>query len=140
MDNKITMSFNLPATQRVKSQRLSEMLFDGKSRSMAAFPLRVIYRLVDKEDPAGIVSEPLVKILVSVPKRHLHHAVDRNRVKRQVREAFRKNKDILYTRLSEKEEPRLLTIAFVWLDPRLHTSEEIERKVKNLIKRMSERL
>src|SRR3712207_8450403 len=55
------------------------------------------------------------KMLISVPKKHFHHAVDRNRVKRQVREAFRKNKQLL--------KGRNVAIAFIWLRSEEHTSE-----------------
>ena len=36
-----------------------------------------------------------MQLLISVPKKRFKHAVDRNRVKRQVREAYRKNKSLL---------------------------------------------
>ena len=61
---------------------------------MAAFPLRVVY--VNKERAQGEVP---VQILISVPKKRFKHAVDRNRVKRQVREAYRLHKQVLYEAL-----------------------------------------
>ena len=53
--------------------------------------------------------------MVSVPKRCLKHAVDRNRVKRQVREAYRTNKHLL-----QPKEGQALLIAFIWMDNQLH--------------------
>ena len=66
---------------------------------MAAFPLRVVY--VNKERAHGEVP---VQILISVPKKRFKHAVDRNRVKRQVREAYRLHKQVLYYGCQEGRE------------------------------------
>ena len=76
------------------------------------------------------------KILVSVPKKNFKHAVDRNRVKRQVREAYRKNKTILDSVLPEK----MLVIAFVWTDSKHRDSDEVERRIKGLLHRIVEKL
>lgn len=74
--------------ERIKSKILIDKLFnDGNSRAMTVFPLRFVY--VTNE------SNETNNILISVPKRYLKHAVDRNKVKRQIREAYRKNKDII---------------------------------------------
>ena len=80
-----------------------------------------------------------MKILVSVPKKHFKRAVKRNRVKRQIREAYRKNKYILWDKLSETAGKEIL-LAFVWLDDKLHESADVEAKVCNLMQRISERL
>ena len=53
---------------------------------MSAFPIRVVYRLVDQQPDMA-----LVQMLVSVPKKHFKRAVKRNLLKRRVREAFRLN-------------------------------------------------
>src|SRR3712207_3348747 len=85
----------LSKEERIYSLSLIDDLFKGgKSRSMTVFPLRAIYKSWDDDaTDAGFQAATLCpKMLISVPKKHFHHAVDRNRVKRQVREAFRKNK------------------------------------------------
>lgn len=61
-----------------------DALFTAGSRSMSVYPLRVTYRMLPY---AG--SGPQAKVLLSVSKRHFKHAVDRNRAKRQLREAYR---------------------------------------------------
>ena len=75
-----------------------------------------------------------VQILVSVPKRKLHHAVDRNRVKRQVREAYRKQKTLLTSRLNEGQR---MAVAFLWLSDRLYSSAEIDSRMKSLLERIN---
>ena len=119
--------------ERLFSLRLIEMLFgQSASRSLAAFPLRVVYLLHDRQDG----DEP-VQMLVSVPKKHFHHAVDRNRVKRQVREAYRRRKQILYDALPED---KTLLLAFVWLSDRHLPTADVAARVNVLIRKLADRL
>ena len=118
--------------ERLCSRLLIEKLFNGdRSKSVMSFPLRAIFMTEDRDD-----SCVRAKILVSVPKKNFKHAVDRNRVKRQVREAYRKNKTILDSVLPEK----MLVIAFVWTDSKHRDSDEVERRVKGLLHRIVEKL
>ena len=70
-----------------------------------------------------------MKVLVSVSKRHFKHAVDRNRAKRQMREAYRLNKQILST-----PEGLALHLAFIWLSDMPLPSEQVHKKMKALLK------
>ena len=80
---------------------------------------------------------PKVKVLLSVPKRKLRHAVDRNRAKRQLRETYRLNKPTLVGALSEKQA---LHLAFMWLSDKPVDTKVIEKKVINLLLRIGEQL
>lgn len=121
--------------ERLCSRTLIDRLFhkDG-SRSMAAYPLRLVYLKTQTGEDI-----PPAQMLVSVPKRCFKRAVKRNRVKRQVREAYRKNKHILYDKLKLQEDTRL-TMAFIWLDDKLWDTQKVEQKVVNLIQRLAEKL
>ena len=99
---------------------------------MAAFPLRAVY--IKKERAQGEVP---VQMLVSVPKKRFKHAVDRNRVKRQVREAFRQHKELLYETLTEHEQ---LLLAFIWLSDEHRSSRDVESRVVGLMQRVAEKL
>ncbi len=112
-----------PKQERLCSQKAIETLFTGGNRAFSAFPLRVVYR---KAETAH------TQVLFSVSKRHFKHAVDRNRAKRQLREAWRKDRDIL------PEDP--LHLAFMWLSDEPQPTELIERKMKNLLHRIQEDL
>lgn len=129
-------AYTLGKEERICSKKLIEKLFKGgRSKSMVAYPLRVVY--AQKADDEG-ESVP-AQMLVSVSKRHFKHAVDRNRVKRQVREAYRKHKHTVTQALEAKGGGRLM-MAFVWQDNALHDTAEVERKVQNLLTRIAERL
>lgn len=121
--------------ERICSRTLIDKLFNGGgSRSMVAFPVRLVYMGIGNESGSAPV-----KILVSVPKRCFKRAVKRNRVKRQMREAYRLNKNVLYDRLEEHENTGL-AIAFIWLDDKLWPSSEVEKKMKNLMHRLAEKM
>jgi ribonuclease P protein component len=53
-----------------------------------------------------------VSMAVSVPKRLFKRAVDRNLLKRRIREAYRLNKGDLYALLQEKEKKLNLVIQY----------------------------
>ena len=121
--------------ERLCSKKLIERLFAGGNRSFPAFPLRVVYMpLSVDENPAD------VSILISVPKKRFKHAVKRNLVKRQVREAYRLNKHILIDSLKAQESPQKMVLAFIWLDNKIHATNEVEYKVKKLLHHIAENL
>ena len=121
--------------ERIKSKKQLETLFGGgKSRSMAAFPVRLVYMIQDSTADA-----PRMMMMVSVGKRHFKHAVKRNRAKRQMREAYRLNKHIL-SPASEKLEGKTLSMGFIWLSDKLMPTEIVEKSVINLMERLNERI
>jgi len=124
----------LHKSERLTGRTLIEKLFaGGRSRSVVAFPLRVVYMKIGVAGDAAPVS-----IMVSVPKRCFKRAVKRNRVKRQVREAFRLNKHLLNDAVDAAQGTGL-ALAFIWLDDTLHDSDEVHRKVKTLLARVAEK-
>ena len=113
------VEYTLGKKERLNSKTLIERLFLGGSKSFPAFPLRVVYMSVEpvEEDMAA------ASILISVPKKRFKRAVKRNLVKRQVREAYRKNKHLLLDALASRN--KRLIIAFIWLDNHIHSSAEV---------------
>lgn len=127
--------FTFRKEERICSRKLLDALFrGGGSHSMAVFPLRVVYMETDR-----VGNEPQAQMLVSVPKRHFKRAVKRNRVKRQVREAYRLHKGVVLDRMSG-HPGRKAAMAFIWLDDRLHDSSEVGKSVERLLRRISEKL
>ena len=122
---------HFPKRERLVSQKLIDTLFSG-SHSVAAFPLRAVY--INKERAR---EEEPVQLLISVPKKRFHHAVDRNRVKRQVREAYRQHKAILSEAIPDNEQ---VLLALVWLSDRHSTSAEVQSRVVSLLRRIAEKL
>lgn len=121
--------------ERIVSRRLMERLFGGgTSRSMSAFPLRAVYMPVER----GRHDAP-VQVLVSVSKRRFKRAVHRNRVKRQIREAYRHNKQILAEALLPTPG-RALALAFIWQSDELYATSEVAEAMRTLLARMAEKV
>lgn len=123
--------FTLSKEERICSKKLINELFTGNGRSMTAFPLRVVFMKRTIVD-----DQPRAAMLVSVPKRYFKHAVDRNRVKRQVREAFRRHKSMITQNLTD--DHKSVAMAFVWLTNEKYPSSEVENRMVRLLTRISE--
>jgi ribonuclease P protein component len=87
----LNMRNSFPKSERLKSRKLIDQLFTEGHTSFE-YPLKLFYRQYPAES-----SRPKVKMGVSVPKRNFKKAVDRNRLKRQLREIYRLNKEAFYS-------------------------------------------
>ncbi len=97
-------SETLCKAERITSNRTIERLFGAGNNSITAYPFKVVYMPIEPIDVP-------VSILISVPKKRFHHATDRNRIKRMVREAYRKQKLILWHQLQDSRQG--MAIAFI---------------------------
>jgi ribonuclease P protein component len=79
------------------SQKVIQSIFDAK-KSVKVYPFLIHYSLLP------LTSEATFQITVSAPKRNFKKAHDRNRIKRLMREAIRKNKLILEPFLLESNK------------------------------------
>lgn len=117
--------------ERLKSRKTIEHLFsDGKS--FGQYPLRLIY--APKVEKKG---EALVQIAVSVPKRKFPRAVHRNRIKRQVKEAWRLHKHVLYQKLSD--EDRQFGFMLIYTAREALDYAQIEQAMKGVIHRFAKK-
>ena len=97
-------SYTFPKEEHLCSKRLIALLF-SKGSSFNLYPLRFVY--LTPQD----MSPDQTQVLISVSKRYFKRATDRNRLKRQMREAYRLNKHLL-TQCPELA-PRLLGILYI---------------------------
>ena len=116
----------LHKSERLDKKKVIDKMFSGGARSFSVFPLRVVYLPVEE-------LEAPVSILVSVSKRRFKRAVKRN-----IREAYRKNKHGLLQTL--QDEGRQLAVAFIYLSDRLVDSLEIEERMKVALARITEKV
>lgn len=104
----------------IGENRIDSLFIEGKS--FIAFPLRVVYHMTE----LSLTSS--VSVLVSVPKKRIKSAVKRNRIKRQVREAYRLNKHCLDA-VTEGINHHL-DIAFVFVKDELMEYSIIEKGMR----------
>ena len=114
----------LPKSERLCSQKALDELFGSGNKSVSAYPIRAVFVTTEESG---------TRILVSVSKRFFKRAVKRNRIKRQLREAYRLNKYLLDT-----SEGKGLNIAFLWSNAGLLPTKVVMGKMKNILSRVNE--
>ena len=87
------MAFKYSKKDKLKSKKRIEQLFT-EGKAVTAYPLRLVYLKTEFED------DSIIKTGVSVSKRLHKTAVARNRIKRQLREAYRLNKPLYFNNSS----------------------------------------
>ncbi|MGN1214058.1 MAG: ribonuclease P protein component [Bacteroidaceae bacterium] len=136
--------FSFKKSERITSLKDTDALFDKQHGSVgiSAFPLRAIYRKVPLPDNSTTIPCEPIKVLVSVAKKRLHHAVDRNRAKRQIREAYRLQKlplkETLLTLPADNQYS--LHIAFLWLSNTPQPSQLVAKSMKRILTTINNKL
>ena len=112
------MKLTLGAAKRLKSQKKIDRLFLSGKRAHS-YPLKSVF-YVDSEASSGF------QIAVSVPKKLVKKAVDRNLLKRRMREAFRLHQ----LKLNPKNK---LEVMFIYSTNEIHDFAKIEKAMLVLI-------
>lgn len=119
------MKFTLGKEERLKSRKLIEMLYQ-EGNSIKAFPLRMVY--IQKHHTSNFP----VQAGFSVPKRNFKKAVDRNRIKRLMRESYRLNKYIVYDKV---QQPYVFMISYIGKDEESYL--QLNEKMKELLQKFT---
>ena len=112
--------------EKLKSKIIIDRLF-AEGNSVKKYPLRLVY--LPLKDP----SERLNKVAVSVPKRNFKRAVDRMKIKRLMREAYRKNKYLVTSDLS-----RNYALMLIYTGREIWNYQELFRSTRELLKKFVE--
>ncbi|ANQ50838.1 ribonuclease P protein component [Flammeovirga sp. MY04] len=119
-----------PKSEHLKSRSQIEQMFkDGQS--VFCFPFKIYYSLSSDVENASIPPQ----VLFSVSKRGFKHAVDRNRIKRQLREVYRLNKGILNI---DSPLDKVENLAFVYVSRKKEPHAFLERKMKASLYKVNE--
>jgi ribonuclease P protein component len=114
--------------ERLRSKKLIGDLF-SKGNGFFVYPFKVIY--VETSEKRAFP----VEVLISVPKKRIKGAVKRNRIKRLVREAYRKNKGLLWDKMESR--PSTLLLGLIYVADQEMTYHEIEKKIILILQRIN---
>lgn len=109
------MRFFFRKREKLTSENEIELLFKG-GKSNFIYPIKVIF--VKSEHPVES------KVLITASKRYLKKAVERNLLKRRMREAYRLNSSVLKSILIEKNIK--ISIAFIYTSSKIIAFDKIE--------------
>jgi ribonuclease P protein component len=115
--------------ERLRKKSLIAKLFE-EGNKWYSFPFRVSSLRCRFPSPYP------VQLLISVPRSLFKKASDRNRVKRLIREAYRKNKQILYEPLTMNNDQMLLSITYT--SKEIVPYQVIQQKIIVLLQRLKE--
>lgn len=115
------MKFTLRKAERLKSRKLIGKLYK-EGASVKAFPLRMVYVQTEHS------SNSPIQMGVSVPKRNFKKAIDRNRIKRIMRESYRLQKHIVYNNINK---PYVFMISYLAKDEWEYNN--VEKKMEQLL-------
>ncbi|HHB51920.1 MAG TPA: ribonuclease P protein component [Saprospiraceae bacterium] len=112
------MRYTFGKAEKLKSRKLIEQLFMRGDR-LTSFPIQLVYLKTQHNTDAAI------QVGFSVPKRRFKRAVDRNRIKRLLRESYRLNKHELQI-IQEADYTKKHIFMFVYIGKREMSFQEIE--------------
>ena len=115
---------SLPKPQRLKSKKAIELLFT-EGKSVKSYPVKIFYL------PSETIGN--TQATFAVPKRNFKSAVDRNRIKRQLKEVYRLHKQLLMA----NNNPNF-ALLFLYLGKDKPKYDKLETAFKVLLKKLED--
>ncbi|MBI9036684.1 MAG: ribonuclease P protein component [Bacteroidales bacterium] len=113
--------------ERLGEKKVINNLFSEGSKFFV-YPFKVVWTYSKSE------TYPSARLLISVPKSKIKKAVDRNLIKRRIREAYRKNKEPLLNSFSNAKTQCIFAIVYV--GNKIIKYDELEQKIIISIQRL----
>lgn len=127
---KSNKQFAFRKNERITGKKKTETLF-AHGKSFISYPLRVVYIVNEQTLSRGC------SILISVPKKRIKKAVQRNRIKRLIRESYRLNKDLINS-ISIHEVS--IDIAFIYVKDVESKFSLIQKSMRKALIQISDRI
>ena len=114
-----------PLKEHLKSKRVIEQVY-ANGTSVTSYPMRAMFI----EQPQEL-QEPTAAVLINVSNKRFRHAVDRNLVKRRIREAYRTSKHPFVEALENNGKKMAVTI--IYIDNKHNSTAFIKKKMAKLL-------
>lgn len=111
--------------EHLKSKNVIEQVYTNGT-SVTVYPLRATFI----EQPVE-TQEPTAVILINVSKKRFRHAVDRNLVKRRIREAYRTSKHSFVECL--EKNGKKMAVAILYIDNKHNSTAFIKKKMTRVL-------
>lgn len=118
--------------ERLKSRKSIKNLFDC-GKIIYHYPYKVLFNFKENEN-----TNYLAQIGISASKRNFKHAVDRNNIKRKIRESYRLNKHLLYNELKKRDQK--LNFFVIYTAKQDLDFSVIHKEMKNLIVKIIDKM
>ena len=118
--------FSYNKTEKLKSKKQLDKVFES-GKSFTVFPVKAFYDLPN-------VQNSIIKTGVGVSSKHFKKAVQRNRIKRLLREAYRTEKQPLHVYLNNNN--RHLSLFLLFVDKVMPQYDVLKEKMKLCIRRL----
>lgn len=132
--------FTLGKSEKLRHRTLVEALF-AEGESIYAFPLRVKWRIITRRQAEASFRTGLpprvghIQMLITVPKKKIRHAVDRVKIRRRIREAYRLNRLPLIHALGGRPD-LFLEMAFIFIHNEEVDYASINKKMQRIFSRI----
>lgn len=122
-----TIRYTLGKTERLKSRKTIDQLF-ASGKSFSQFPFRIVWQWQAE------ATNPLLQTGFSVSTRHFKHAVDRNRIRRLMKESYRLQKNPLQDTLTQYQKQ--LAVFIIYVGKEVPPYELVFEKMTTVIERL----
>ncbi|MFM2440158.1 MAG: hypothetical protein RLZ16_1157 [Bacteroidota bacterium] len=123
--------FTYQKKDKLKSRKQTQNLFSN-GKAIGVFPIKLIYTI------EAIDTDGLLQAGVGAPTRTFRKAVQRNRVKRLLREAYRLEKPSFLTQFSL--EHKRINLFFLYGNAEVLPQAEIQNKVRSALALLAQKL
>lgn len=121
------MDFSFPKKEKLKRKKLIEQLFEG-GEGISSYPVKLIYLRTELPEDVQIQAG------VTVSKRNFKRAVQRNRIKRLLRESYRLNKHLVFNNIEGN-----FAFLFLYIGKEMPEYEQVEASIKAVLHKFVEK-